>query len=357
MKAGLLVIFLLFFSQEKAFALDCETQKILSTYQPRFAKLFTIKYFEHFKVIESHTDKFIVTDKKLNCSTSLPLIKLNTERVIATSTTHLSFLNFFHLEKKLVGFQGVNYIYNSSYDKKSLKDISFDLNPEELISLKPDLIVAYSENLRRPERLNELRKLALPIVLNHDLEEKHPLARAEWIVFMSVFFGKDKEAITFFNEIALNYEKLQKEVSRLVSKNILVGDIQNGHWATCGSSSDLALLIRDAGGILALENVSDKSSKTQFISLEKALILKNFPVLWLSQNTWTSKKMINSDSRYQKFKNLKIFNNIKKLNAQGFNDFWENGLARPDLLLLDLVKIIHPEKYPQIDLVWYKELQ
>ncbi|NOT77467.1 MAG: ABC transporter substrate-binding protein [Bacteriovoracaceae bacterium] len=348
-------------TMSKALAVNCEDQKIIESYKPSYAKLFKIHYYENFKIVESgraefnsKADRFIVTDKKLNCSTSLPLFKGNSTRFVATSTTHLPFLNFFKLHKTLVGFQGLSYIYDPLFNKQLIKEINFDLNPEELLSLKSDIMIAYPENLRRPERLRELRKLMIPIVLNHDLEEKHPLARAEWIVFMSLFFNKDKEAKKLFNEIAKNYEDLKKDLSTLLTKNILVGEIQNGRWVTCGGKSDLALLISDAGGKLALNNTS---SQTQYLSLEKVLKITTLPEIWLPQNTWADKASMKLDSRYEKFSSITIFNNINRLNQKGFNDYWEGGLARPDHLLMDLAKILHPEKYPQVDMAWYKELK
>ena len=354
MKSFLLVI--LFVVSGQSWALDCEQEKPIGEYRPHYAKLFSIRYYKDFKIVDSGKDRFIVGVKDhLGCTTELDIISSHVKRFVATSTTHLAFLKIFSLEKSLIGFQGVRYIYNPILRNQKPKEINYQLNTEELLSLKPDLVMAYSANLASEKRLIDLRKVNVPIVLNRDFEEKHPLARAEWVVFSALFFSKDQEAQKFFLEIEKNYKKIQsKIVKEKIKPLVLVGDIQNGQWATCGGKSDLAILINDAGGELLFQS---ESSETQYFSLEKILSNKKIPKIWLTQNTWTNKLSAQKDSRYKSFLSLPTFNNNKVLNLEGFNDFWETGISRPDLLLKDLYGIFYQEKNLNSNLIWYKKLE
>ena len=352
MKSILIILAALF--SNLSFALDCESQKIVSEYKPSYAKLFSIKYYKDFKIVNSVNDRFIVKDNKnLNCTTKLPVMSAHAKRFIATSTTHLPFLKVFSLENTLIGFQGVNYIYDPVLGAQKIKNINYQMNPEELISLKPDLVMAYSANLASEKRLKDLRALQIPIVLNRDFQEQHPLARAEWIVFSAVFFSKDREAQKFFKEIEVNYLKI-KNTKKTNMPVVLVGDIQNGKWATCGGLSDLAILITDAGGTLLLNRAN---AETQYFSLEEVLTVKNNPQIWLTQNTWENKSKINSDSRYNRFKKIHAYNNNKLVNTSGFNDYWETALSRPDLLVGELYGIFHPNPNAKNASIWYKELK
>lgn len=350
-----LLIFILLFSNSLLFAADCELESKISEYKPAYAKLFSINYYKNFKIVFSGNDKFLVGDKaQIKCTTNLPIISAQVRRLIATSTTHLNFLKTFSAEKILVGFPNVKYIYNPTLRSQSIKDINFQLNAEELIALRPDLIMAYSGNMSSENNIVNLRKLGLPIVLNHDFEEHHPLARAEWLVFTSLFIGKDQEAKKIFNEIATNYKKIKSKTGENgLRPAVLVGDIQNGKWVTCGGESDLGILIKDAGGVLVHNS---NAGETQYLSLETALSNPLMATFWLTQNVWTSQRPINEDSRYSSFKSAKKYNNNRKINADGFNDFWETGTSRPDLLLQDLYAIIHMERDHNAKLVWYKEL-
>jgi len=41
-----------------------------------------------------------------------------------------------------------------------------------------------------------------------------------------------------------------------------------------------------------------------------------------------------------------VYNNTKRLNPKGGNDFYEQGVMEPDVLLEDLQWIFHPELAP-----------
>lgn len=339
-----------------SFASNCEDLKPIASFQPQHAKYFSFAQYEKFKIVESgrgpERDKFIVASGKINCETKLSVIYTPVKRFIATSTTHLPFLDFFKLEDTLVAFQGKNYISNPKLRSKKISEISYQLNAEQLLNLRPNLVMAYKSNLPAWKGLKDFRKFNLPIVLNWDFQEEHPLARAEWIIFNSLFFEKDEEAKKLFAKIVADYTNSKTAAQKFKKKKVLVGDIQNGKWVTCGSRSDLGLLIQDAGGELVLDN--DKS-QTQFLSLELAFKKSKDADLWLPQNTWINLNQIKADARYGQLQTLTIYNNTKMLNAHGFNDYWETGLARPDLMIKDLIHIFHPE-VSKDDTLWYKKL-
>lgn len=348
----LLIFFLYAFNELRA--VECEKMPQIGEYQPKYANFFSYKKFEHFKIIKVDQDKFILADKKIDCMTDLFVVNKKVRRFVGTSTTYLPFLNLFGEEEVLIGFQGKRYIYNEKFDKKKIKEINFQLNPEELIALKPDLVMAYPANLKDKNHLVSLRNFGIPVVLNLDYKEDHPLARAEWIIFNSLFLGKEAAAFKYFLNIEDNYLKIKNKVNNNLSRpQILVGEIQNGQWVTCGGKSDLALMIKDAGGELVLDN--DKK-ETQTYSLERLLNMKKKPDIWLTHNNWKNLESAKKDFRYKPFINLDVFNNNKLLNKNGFNDYWESGLARPDLLLADLNHIVTNISNKN-NLNWYRELK
>ena len=73
----------------------------------------------------------------------------------------------------------------------------------------------------------------------------------------------------------------------------------------------------------------------------------------IPHNNWKNKNIIKTDERYKLFRDLKTFNNNKKINETGFNDFWEGAKNHPDLLLEDLHDLMHRKK----NLIWYQELK
>ncbi|MGE5420913.1 MAG: ABC transporter substrate-binding protein, partial [Chloroflexota bacterium] len=58
------------------------------------------------------------------------------------------------------------------------------------------------------------------------------------------------------------------------------------------------------------------------------------------------------------FRSGNVFNNNKRLNETGGNDYWETGSVHPHLILRDIAMILHPELFGNGDsLIFYKQLR
>lgn len=62
-------------------------------------------------------------------------------------------------------------------------------------------------------------------------------------------------------------------------------------------------------------------------------------------------------AQFAAFRNGAVYNNNKRLNPYGGNDYWESGVTNPHLLLADLIAILHPELLPDHELYYYQQLR
>jgi len=65
------------------------------------------------------------------------------------------------------------------------------------------------------------------------------------------------------------------------------------------------------------------------------------------------------DSRFKDFEPFetgRVYNNNKRTNDSGGNDFWESGVVHPEMLLADLIKIFHPDLMPDHELYYYQKV-
>ena len=96
------------------------------------------------------------------------------------------------------------------------------------------------------------------------------------------------------------------------------------------------------------------------ISLEEALGYAMQADFWLNLGYLYSKSDIGKVAPH--FTNVDavrlghLYNNTKRTNGYGGSDFWESGAIRPDLILEDLVKILHHEAKSE-DLHYYNKLE
>ena len=280
------------------------------------------------------------------------IIRTPIRSVICLSTSHIGFLSALKEIPSLKALSGAGYVSDPDVlkavaDKKVL-DVGYDqgINYELILSLKPDLIMAYGVGGEVTGFINKLRDLGLNVILNGEYLEASPLAKAEWIKFVGAFYNKDQEAADYFSRIEKNYNEIKRKVAEVKTHPIvLTGLPYKDAWWMAGGKSNLAALIGDAGGEFLWK---DNLSREAFVvSLEEVVVRSAKADCWINCGTVNNlQELIATDSRFAAFSQVKkksIFNNNLQMSPGGGNDYWERGVVRPDLILDDLVKIFHPE--------------
>lgn len=280
------------------------------------------------------------------------VIRTPVKRVICLSTSHIGFLSALNEIPSLKALSGAAYVSDPEVLKaiasKTVFDVGYDqgINYELILSLKPDLIMAYGVGGEVTGFINKLRDLGLNVILNGEYLEENSLAKTEWIKFVGAFYNKDKEAADYFSKIEKNYNEIKQKVASVKNHPVvLTGLPYKDAWWMAGGNSNLASMISDAGGqFLWNENTSRESF---VVSLEEVVVRSAKADFWINCGTVNSlSELLSTDSRFTAFPQVKkkaIFNNNLQMSAGGGNDYWERGVVRPDLILADLVKIFHPE--------------
>lgn len=280
------------------------------------------------------------------------VIRTPVKRVICLSTSHIGFLDALNEIQSLIALSGPGFASNPQVQKavatKKISDIGYDqgINYELILSLKPDLIMAYGVGSEVTGFINKLRDLGLNVILIGEYLENSPLAKAEWIKFVGAFYNKDQEAADYFSAIEKNYNQIMQKVAAVKNHPVvLTGLPYKDAWWMAGGNSNLAALIRDAGGEFLWKK--NTSAESFIVSLEEVVIRSAKADFWINCGTInTLDELLSTDRRFASFRQVReeaIFNNNLLINPGGGNDYWERGVVRPDLILADLVKIFHPE--------------
>ncbi|MFI5172131.1 MAG: ABC transporter substrate-binding protein [Chitinophagales bacterium] len=292
-------------------------------------------------------------------------IKIPIEKIACLSTTHLGFLEALHLEDKLIAFSGTEYIYNTRIrelvKQKTIAEVGSEgaLNTELLITLQPDIIMAYDIGNADYDHFKKMEELHLHPVLNNEYLELTPLGQAEWIKYVAVFFDKFDEANKIFDEIADEYNNVSVSTASLKTRpTVFTGLAFKGEWTIPGGKSFAANYLHDAGADYLWEE--DRKTGNFPVSLEEVISKAKDADFWLHPGAAETKdEILSSDTRLEYFSALKkgnIYNNNNRVNENGGNDYWESGVVYPQLILKDLVKIFHPELMQDHQFVYYKKL-
>lgn len=298
--------------------------------------------------------------------TGKQVIRTPVSRVICLSTSHIGFLSALHEIPSLKALSGAAYVSDpevlKAISSREISDIGYEqgINYELILSLKPDLIMAYGVGGEVTGFLNKLQDLGLNVILNGEYLEESPLAKAEWIKYAGAFYNKEKEASDYFSQIEKNYNLIRQKVAEVKTHPVVLTGLPfKDAWWMAGGHSNLATLIRDAGGEFLWK---DNPSRESFVvSLEQVVMRSVKADFWINCGTVnTINELIAADSRFAAFPQVQkkaIFNNNLKLSSGGGNDYWEQGVVRPDLILSDLVKIFHPECDRGKTFNFYKRIQ
>jgi iron complex transport system substrate-binding protein len=295
------------------------------------------------------------------------IIRTPVEKIICLSTTHLAFLDALGEIHKVAGISGSSYVSNpfvrNRVNNAEIVDVGYgqNLNYEEIISRRPDVVMVYGVDSEITGFLNKFRDLGIPAILNAEYLEASPLGKAEWIKFVGAMFDKSDMADSLFSAIEANYLRLSGIANKETLKpKVMLGLPYRDSWWVPGGNSYMAKLIADAGGeYIGKENTSHESF---VISFEEALMWAEKADVWINLNMVSSKsEILDIDNRFGKFKVFrqgKIYNNNLRTTDFGGNDFWESGVVAPDHLLSDLIKIFHPQLLPSdYVLKYYQEIK
>jgi len=293
------------------------------------------------------------------------VVMIPIETMVCTSTTHIPFLDYLDQSDKLIGFPTTDYISSEKMRKRvdegKITDLGIDkgMNLELLFALKPSMVMGYAmtKDLGQLKKINEL---GIPVVINAEYLEKHPLGRAEWIKFMALFLNKEKEADSVFSFIEQEYLTTQKLAQQSeIQPTILSGVVYGDAWFMPGGENYAAQLLKDAGCNYLW--ASDSTSGFLELSFESVFNKAKDADFWIGVGSFKSLDEIKtSDERFTKFKPFttgKVYTYNARLGAKGGSEFLELGYLRPDIILKDLTKITHPEKLPDYELYFHKKLE
>jgi len=284
--------------------------------------------------------------------------------MVCTSTTHIPLLDYLASSDKLIGFPTTDYISSTKMrtlvDAGKVKDLGTDkgMNLEALVTLHPDVVMGYTLTADLGQ-LKKIKSMGIPVVINAEYLEKHPLGRAEWIKFMALFVGKEKMADSVFRQIEKEYVTTQAKVAQVSTRpTVMSGVVYGDAWFMPGGNNYAARLLKDAG----CDYLWKETSSNGFleISFESVFDRARDADFWIGAADFHSlQELAGADRRYglfKPFREKKIFTYNARRGAKGGNEFLELGYLRPDLILKDLVKIVHPDVMPGYTLFFYEQL-
>ena len=338
-----------------------------------YAEGFSIRYFNNYKEVvvyspwvkgSEYARYYLVTDLNVKTPSNGTRIKIPLQTLASTSVTHLEFLSLLGELPTITGVCSPSIIYNPTVLKRvgegKIADLgdAFSINVEKTLQLNPGAVMmsGYNQNDPYAKRVSQA---GIPVIFNNEWMETSLLARAEWIKFVGVFYNKEKLADSIFSTVDKRYTEIMAKAATVkVKPTLMAGSNFRGTWYMPAGHSFMGRLFADAGARYYFS--TDTTSGSLPLNVETVLTNFSQSDVWLNCSFSSLNDLVKADSKHSLFRPVvlkQVYNFNKRKLPSSANDFWESAVARPDLLLSDVIAILHPELLPGYQLVYAEKLK
>ncbi len=220
----------------------------------------------------------------------------------------------------------------------------------------------YSTYAPSDQSAERMESVGITVLYNNEWREATPLARAEWIRFVAVFFGELQKADSIFAEVDSAYctlrdhqsinpsihQSINPSIHQSInpsihqSVSVLSGLDFCGTWYVPAGGTYMGALFRDAGAEYAFADDPRESSIP--LTFEQALLTFADADVWLGCNVPSREALIEMNSQHALFKAYqsgRLYNFRKRCLPSGANDFWESGVVHPERILHDIIATLN----------------
>lgn len=342
----------------------------------RYANGLSIQKYSDFSIV-TVSNPWPTSDKKYTYvlykpSANIPdslqkytAIQVPIKSIVVTSTTHIPALEILGVEDKLIAFPNTDYISSEKtrtlIETGKIREIGTNqsLNTEVLLDMQPEVIIGFGVDGEK-KTYDNLQQNGLKILYNGDWTEQHPLGRAEWIQLFGALFGAEEKADKIFKTIEKDYLDAIALAQKATSKpTIMSGAIYQDHWYLPQGKSWAAQFLDNAGGNYLWAATEGTGSLS--LSFETVLEKAQNADFWIGPGQFTSfEQLKKANPNYKHFKavqNKNVYSFSSKKGKTGGVIYYELASNRPDLVLKDLIKILHPELMVEYELYFFEKLK
>lgn len=345
------------------------------TFELSHAENLTVDYHDTYKVMtvaQPAPDLPARTYVLVQCGTEAPAlegqlegattVEIPVRSLYSESTTHLGFIDALGAADVVTGAADVDVIVTPGVrDRVDAGDVEpfaedYETNTELVIAGNPDVFVTGGGEDPAHETLAEA---GVPVVANAEWLETSPLGRAEWIAFFAALTNTEARATEVYEGVRERYEAAAALAAGVEDRpTILTGGLYEGEWQARGGVGVVPRFIEDAGG--AYVYADDPSTGSLVLDIETVIADAQDAEFWISPLGFeTRAEALALDSRYDAFAAWDaggVWNSTRQTNDAGGDPVFDRGTLAVDELLLDYIKILHPELVPDHQLVYFEQL-
>ena len=317
---------------------------------PRYATGYQVKDSAGIRLVDVGKDYHfaLVAKEDVDVPSGYTKVQVPIKSTICMTSLQLSNFTILDAHDVVKGLTGTKNLFNKDIlarvkDGRIVKiGMEGNFDTEMVMAANPDVI--FISPFKRGG-YDAILETGITLIPHLGYKELDPLGQAEWIKFVGMFIGKEKEAYDIFAGIEERYNSLKLKVERLEKKEqptVTSGEMHYGTWHAVGGKNYLAQIFRDAGADYVIKDDETAGENLEFEKMyELAAKADYWRILNSFDGEFSYEALKASEPRNELFKAFKehkvIYCNMKK------TPYYEISPVKPDVLLKDFVAVFHPE--------------
>ena len=343
-------------SQSQASAETASNDSVV-TIDVKYATGFSVRDSADIRLVDvgKHDHFALVRSDDMSVPSGYTKIRVPIKNTICMTALQLSNFTILDAHDVVKGITGTKNLFNKDILER-VKDgrivkigMEGNFDTELVLAANPDVIFISPS---KRGGYDAIKETGITLVPHLGYQELDPLGQAEWIKFVGMFIGKERETNDIFAGIENRYNELKSKADPLIhhpspdthhpTPTVFSGEMHYGNWHAVGGKNYLAQIFRDAGADYV---INDDETAGEDLEFEKMYALAAKADYWRILNSYpgefTYEALKASEPRNELFKAYKekkvIYCNMKQ------QAYYEISPVQPDVLLKDFVAIFHPE--------------
>ncbi|MBP5338299.1 MAG: ABC transporter substrate-binding protein [Prevotella sp.] len=276
------------------------------------------------------------------------VVRTPLQKSIIFTSVHAALVDQLNAREQVAGVADLKYIkvpfVQEGCREGCLIDCGDGMNPlvEKIIDAQADaILLSPFENSGGYGRIEDVD---IPLIECAEYMEASPLARAEWMRFYGMLYGREREADSLFAIVDSNYHALCLQAKEAGKGRSVLVDKQTGSvWYVPGGRSTIGQMLVDAGADYAF--ASDDRSGSLSLPFETVLERAGESDVWIfrydSPRPITLTQLLAEQPGYRQLRPVRerVLYGCNVMTSM----FYEETPFRPDLLLQDFIQILHPD--------------
>lgn len=284
------------------------------------------------------------------------LVHTPVRRVAVNELPFEAVLTALGVDDRLVAVGGV-FSYNDAIRERArsgkLAQVGYGWhsppNLDALVAAKPDVMLMSMGELDHAQHMQRIAGLGIPVIPVFMGNEPDYMGRLDYVRLIGMLTGREREAEAYVAMVEKNVAAVKAKAATLPRKSLLWAWFDGGdRWMTAMRNAH-AKLMEDAGAILPIREKDNRErDDSEKLGTETLLARARDAECWMIRDDHS--QPFRDTATLGKFRawrdgcTVALVGRAKP--AVNAYDFYENGPIRPDLLMADVLKTLHPEAWP-----------